>query len=144
MRLLHSETMVFPLQFLYVHYWIITNTFKRVTLWDWVTFPKTHFINIVNSSYIKSIYKNFIKIPIFDKVNNITILQGWEFLQRIEGLDAIKALAFKTAWKWRPYYTNEQSTGNDFKKIPSHSLKKTETFLYLLFLRTLFISRDEK
>ena len=40
MRLLHSESMVFPLQFLYMHYWIIRNTFKRVTFLDCVTFPK--------------------------------------------------------------------------------------------------------
>ena len=65
-------------------------------------------------------------------------------LVTIEGLDAIRALTLETAWKWRPDYTNEQSTGNDFKKIPSHSLQKAETFMYVLFLRTLFISWDKK
>ena len=39
---------------------------------------------------------------------------------------------------------NEQSTRNDLKKIPSHFLEKTKTFLYLLFLRALFIYRDKK
>ena len=48
-----------------------------------------------------------------------------------------KGLSARNSSNVRSRLLNKQSTGNYFEKIPSHSLQKTETFLYLLYLRTL-------